>query len=123
MFTIGPATRIYLAAGPTDLRQGFNGLSARAQQVLAADPLSGHLFVFCNRTRSRVKVLFWDGSGLWLCAKRLEEGRFSWPVVQEGVGRVSLRAEELTLLLGGIELERTRAKEWWRREGNGKSAN
>jgi len=123
MFTIGPATRIYLAAGPTDLRQGFNGLSARAQQVLAADPLSGHLFVFCNRTRSRVKVLFWDGSGLWLCAKRLEEGRFSWPAVQEGVGRVSLRAEELTLLLGGIELERTRAKAWWRREGNGKSAN
>lgn len=118
MFTIGPATRIYLAAGPTDLRQGFNGLSARAQQVLAADPLSGHLFVFCNRTRNRVKVLFWDGSGLWLCAKRLEEGRFSWPAVQEGVGRVSLRAEELTLLLGGIELERTRAKEWWRREGN-----
>ena len=100
MFTVGPATRIYLAPGPTDLRQGFNGLSARAQQVLTMDPLSGHLFVFCNRNRSR-----------------LEKGRFSWPAVEEGMARVNLRAEELTLLLGGIELERTRAKEWWRREG------
>jgi transposase len=117
MFTVGPATRIYLAPGPTDLRQGFNGLSARAQQVLTMDPLSGHLFVFCNRNRSRIKVLFWDGSGLWLCVKRLEKGRFSWPAVEEGMARVNLRAEELTLLLGGIELERTRAKEWWRREG------
>jgi transposase len=69
------------------------------------------------RCRSRIKVLFWDGSGLWLCVKRLEKGRFSWPAVEEGMARVNLRAEELTLLLGGIELERTRAKEWWRREG------
>ena len=118
MFTIGPATRVYLAAGPTDLRQGFNGLMARAQQIFSEDPLSGHLFVFCNRTRSRVKVLFWDGSGLWICVKRLEQGRFSWPALQDGATRISLRAEELTLLLGGIEMERTRAKQWWRREGN-----
>jgi transposase len=90
---------------------------ARAQQTFSEDPLSGHLFVFCNRTRSRVKVLFWDGSGLWVCVKRLEQGRFSWPAIQDGVARISLRAEELTLLLGGIEMERTRAKQWWRREG------
>ena len=74
MFTLGPATRIYLAPGPTDLRQGFNGLLARAQQVLAIDPLSGHLFVFCNRPRSRVKVLYWDGSGLWLCTRAVGRG-------------------------------------------------
>jgi transposase len=116
MFALSPATRIYLAAGPTDLRQGFNGLVALAQNVLSAEPLSGHLFVFCNRRRTRVKVLWWDGSGLWLCTKRLEEGRFSWPVPEAGTARVVLRAEELTMLLGGIELERTRAKRWWRRE-------
>jgi transposase len=115
MFALSPATRIYLSAGPTDLRQGFNGLVARAQNVLESDPLSGHLFVFCNRTRTRVKVLWWDGSGLWLCTKRLEQGRFSWPALEAGGARVVLRAEELTLLLGGIELERTRAKAWWRR--------
>lgn len=116
MFSLGPATRIYLAAGPTDLRLGYDGLSARAQQVLAADPLSGHLFVFCNRAKDRIKILYWDGSGQWLCTKRLQQGRYSWPALAEGAARVSLRAEELALLLGGIELERTRAKEWWRRE-------
>jgi transposase len=116
MFSLGPATRIYLAAGPTDLRLGYDGLSVRTQHVLAADPMSGHLFVFCNRTKNRIKLLYWDGSGQWLCSKRLHAGRYSWPALVEGQSRVSLRAEELALLLGGIELERTRAKEWWRRE-------
>jgi transposase len=116
MFALSPATRVYLAAGPTDLRQGFNGLVALAQNVLEADPLSGHLFIFCNRTRTRVKVLWCDGSGLWCATKRLEQGRFSWPALESGAQRVSVRGEELTLLLGGIELEKTRSKDWWRRE-------
>ena len=116
MFALTPATRIYLAAGATDLRLGCDGLWAQAQHVLASDPLSGHLFVFCNRSKDRIKILLWDGTGLWLCAKKLPKGRYSWPAVREGQGRVCLRADELTLLLSGIELERTRAKEWWRRE-------
>ena len=70
---------MFIALAPVDLRGSFNRLSARAQNQLAQDPLSGHLFVFTNRLRNRLKILFWDGSGLWVCAKRLEQGRFSWP--------------------------------------------
>lgn len=85
MFGMGPATRVYLAAGATDMRKGFDGLHALVRQQMAADPLSGHLFLFCNRPCTRLKVLFWDGSGLWVCAKRLEKGRFSWPPPDGGV--------------------------------------
>lgn len=69
MFGIGPATRIYLAPGSTDMRKGFEGLYGLVRDRLACDPLSGHLFLFCNAGRNRLKVLFWDGSGLWVCSK------------------------------------------------------
>ena len=115
MIPIGPATRVFLAAGITDMRKGFDGLAALVQHRLEADPLSGHLFVFCNARRNRVKILFWDGSGLWICTKRLEKGRFSWPAEDNGSGKVSLKSEELALILGGIELEKTRQKNWWRK--------
>jgi transposase len=119
MFGLGAATRVYLAVGATDMRKGFDGLHGLVGQRLAADPLSGHLFLFCNRPRTRLKVLFWDGSGLWVCAKRLEKGRFSWPQeAREGV-KASLRGDELALLLGGIDLAKTRRKDWWRREPAG----
>jgi transposase len=91
----------FVALEPVDLRQSFNGLSARVQSVLAQDPLSGHLFLFTNRSRNRLKVLVWDGSGLWVCAKRLEKGTFGWPQ-GEGPSRC-LRPEELSLLLHGLE--------------------
>lgn len=116
MMPIGPATRIYLAAGATDLRKGFEGLSDQVRHRFQEDPLSGHLFVFANRVRTRVKVLYWDGSGLWVCAKRLERGCFSWPPTAENQsGALRVLAEELTLLLSGIDLEKTRTREWWRR--------
>ena len=114
MFGIGPATRVYLATGATDMRKGYDSLYALVRSRLEMDPLSGHLFVFCNAPRTRIKVLYWDGSGLWVCGKRLEKGRFSWPQADTEGARVTLKAEELTLLLGGIELERTRRKRWWR---------
>jgi len=76
MFVWSAATRIYLALGATDLRQGFDGLHALVRQRLELVSLSGHVFVLANRRRSRIKLLFWDGSGLWLCSKRLERGRF-----------------------------------------------
>lgn len=121
MISIGSATRVYLAPGSTDMRKGFEGLSGLVREKLQGDPLSGHLFLFCNAQRTRLKILFWDGSGLWVCAKRLERGRFSWPTVsqQEGVGqscRIALRAEELALLLGGLEMDRVQRKNWWRTE-------
>ena len=110
MIGVSAATRVFVALGPVDLRQSFNGLYAAVQQKLNQDPLSGHLFVFSNRSRNRLKLLYWDGSGLWVCAKRLEKGRFSWP---EGSGAsASLRAEELTALVSGLEV---RAKAGWYR--------
>lgn len=111
MLSLSPATRIFVALEPVDLRQSFNGLSARVQSVLIQDPLSGHLFLFTNRSHNRIKVLLFDGSGLWVCAKRLEKGTFGWP---QGEGPSScLRPEELTLLLNG--LEGTPRRNWFRR--------
>lgn len=110
MLNFSSATRVFVALQPLDLRRGFNGLSAWVEQQLRQDPLSGHLFVFTNRTRNRLKVLYWDGSGLWVCAKRLERGRFSWP---QGQGNATtLRSAELTALLSGLEvLEKA---DWYR---------
>ncbi len=110
MLNFSPAVRVFVALAPVDLRGSFNRLSALAQNQLAQDPLSGHLFVFANRSRNRVKILFWDGSGLWVCAKRLEQGRFSWPT-GEGAS-VALRAAQLSALLSGLEV---REKDGWYR--------
>jgi len=120
MFGLGPATKVYLALGATDMRKGFDGLYGLVRDRLSCEPTSGHLFLFCNARRNRLKILYWDGSGLWNCAKRLERGRFSWPLVlSEGETKVLLSHEELALLLGGIDLSQTRRKEWYRREEGG----
>ena len=84
MFSVGSATRIYVAAGATDMRKGFEGLFGLVRDRLDCDPLSGHVFLFANAQRNRLKLLFWDGSGLWVCAKRLEKGRFRWPEIGSG---------------------------------------
>ena len=116
MMALGAATRIYLSAGATDLRKSFEGLSDLVRHRLHEDPLSGHVFVFANRRKTRLKILYWDGSGLWVCTKRLEEGCFSWPWTA-GLPNGALRmvAEELTLLLSGIDLEKTHRRPWWRK--------
>ena len=114
MMPVGPATRIFLASGATDLRKSFEGLSDLVRHHFKEDPLSGHLFVFTNRSRTRLKVLYWDGSGLWCCAKRLERGRFSWVQAGEQGAAVRIASEELTLLLSGIDLDNTSARQWWR---------
>jgi len=115
MINLGPATRIFLAVGSTDMRKGFNGLSDIVRHRLESDPLNGHLYVFCNKRRNRIKVMYWDGSGLWICNKRLEKGRFSWPAPEHDEPRMTLSSEAMSLLLGGIVLEKTRLKNWWRR--------
>ena len=114
MFGIGPATRIYLATGSTDMRKGFEGLFGLVRDRLSCDPLSGHVFLFANAQRNRLKLLFWDGSGLWVCAKRLEKGRFRWPEATEEGNRITLSQEELMLLLGGIDLAQTSRRAWHR---------
>jgi transposase len=111
MLSITGATRVFVAVTPVDLRGSFNRLSSLVQQVLAQDPLAGHWFVFTNRRRNRIKILVWDGSGLWVLAKRLEKGRFSWPQV-DGPS-ASLRPGELSALVCGLEV---RAKANWYRQ-------
>lgn len=116
MMPVGPATRIFLATDATDLRKSFEGLCDLVHHRFQEDPLSGHLFVFCNQRRTRIKLLYWDGSGLWVCAKRLERGRFRWPTTPaEGTGALRILAEELTLLLSGIDLAKTHPRPWWRK--------
>jgi transposase len=114
MFSVGSATRIYVAAGSTDMRKGFEGLFGLVRDRLDCDPLSGHVFLFANGQRNRLKLLFWDGSGLWVCARRLEKGRFRWPEIGTGEMKVTLTYEELALLLGGIDLASTRRRAWYR---------
>ena len=115
MFGLTTATRVFVAAGATDMRIGFDGLFGLVRDTLGEDPLSGHLFVFANRDRTRIKILVWDGSGLWVCAKRLEKGRFAWPLAGEGCQRIPMRGEELTMLLSGIDLRQTKRRQWFRR--------
>jgi transposase len=101
MIALPAGVKVWLAAGATDMRNGFDGLAGLVQTQLADDPFSGQLFVFRGRRGDRIKVLWWDGDGLCLFAKRLERGRFIWP--QATAGRVSLSAAQLSMLLEGID--------------------
>lgn len=97
------------------MRKGFEGLYALVRDRLELEPLSGHIFLFSNAQRNRLKLIFWDGSGLWVCAKRLERGRFRWPATEQGQAKVVLSHEELALLLGGIDLATSKRRAWFRR--------
>jgi transposase len=97
-------TRIWIAAGVTDMRKGFDGLSGQVQTVLNEQPFSGHVFAFRGRRGDIVKLLWWDGDGLCLFSKRLERGRFIWPKAESGT--VSLSRAQLSMLLEGIDWRR-----------------
>jgi transposase len=109
MIGLPGGTRIWLAAGVTDMRKGFDGLAALVQMQLHEDPFAGHVFVFRGRRGDRVKLLWWSGDGLCLFAKRLERGRFVWP--QATSGTVSLSGAQLSMLLEGIDWRRP-ARTW-----------
>jgi transposase len=111
----GPATKIYLATGATDMRKGFDGLYALVRDRLELEPLSGHVFLFSNAQRNRMKLIYWDGSGLWVCAKRLERGCFRWPKAEAGQTKIVLSHEEMALLVGGIDLAGSRRRAWFRK--------
>jgi transposase len=114
MLGIAPTPRVLVAIKPVDLRRGFNGLYALVQNRLGADPLSGQLFAFTNRQRNRLKILYWDGSGLWVCAKRLEKGTFGWPKATSAPSAsITLRAEQWMGLVHGMKLKSRRG--WYRR--------
>jgi transposase len=112
MIALPAGTRVWLAAGVTDMRKGMDGLAALAQTTLAQNPFSGHVFVFRGRRGDLVKLVWFDGDGMCLFAKRLERGRFVWP--QAASGSVSLSAAQLSMLLEGIDWRRPQRT--WRPE-------
>jgi transposase len=111
MWGLSRSTRIFLRPGATDLRLGFEGLYGLAEQQLGQNPLSGHLFLFCNRERNKIKALFWDGSGLWLCTKRLEKGSFAW--MAAGACSEEIDAGRFHALIAGLDIRGER--QWFRR--------
>jgi len=97
------------------MRRGFNGLYGLVRDRLGCDPESGHVFLFTNARRNRLKLLVYDHSGLWICSKKLDGGRFRWPGADTSETKIVLSHEELALLLGGIDLAETRRRKWYRK--------
>ena len=107
------AVKIYLATSPTDMRKQHDGLSSLVRKELAEDVYSGHLFIFINRRRDRVKILAWDRGGYVLWYKRLERGHFRIPEVTNGQRSVSLDAGQLAMLLDGVDYSRVQRQKRW----------
>ena len=105
MISLGPNTRIFLASGPTEMRKGFNGLQGLVVSHLEADPLSGQLFLFVNRRRDKLKILYWDTDGFSIWYKRLERGSFQIPPMDEGQTKIEIRSDELVMLLSGVDTQ------------------
>jgi transposase len=110
MLSIATGTRIFVAAGATDMRKGFDGLQGIVSGVLQQDPLCGHLFLFVNRRRDKLKILYWDGDGLAIWYKRLEQGTFQMPHVADDQKSAEIRSDELTMLLRGIDYSNVRRR-------------
>ncbi|MEZ5276505.1 MAG: IS66 family insertion sequence element accessory protein TnpB [Opitutaceae bacterium] len=114
MLAFPAGLRIFLALEAVDMRKQFNGLWAVASEKLREDPKSGAVFAFTNKKRDRLKLLYWDGTGVWVLAKRLEAGRFSWPRDRTG-GKLAMSPEALTMLIAGIDLKKGMQKAWYER--------
>lgn len=110
MLSIAASTRIFVAKGPTDMRKGFDSLQGIVSGVLQEDPLSGHLFLFVNRRRDKLKILYWDGDGLALWYKRLEQGTFELPAITESQQSAEIKSDELLMLLRGVDLGSVRRR-------------
>jgi len=107
MFFPGLPGQVYIATGATDMRKSINGLSILVAEQLDLNPLSGHLFCFCNRKRDIIKILYWDRNGFCLWHKRLEKDRFHWPVDKADV--IDIQGRELSWLLDGLHLDQRAA--------------
>ena len=117
MISFTGALKIYPALRPCDMRKSFNGLYGLAESQLGEDPKSGALFVFCNKRCNKIKTLYFDGTGVWVSAKRLEVGRFSWPKSSRpNQTKLKLAPEALQLLLDGVDLRGARLRPWYERE-------
>ena len=117
MLSITGSLRVFVALKPCDMREGFDGLSGMVASKLNENLQSGSLFVFSNRSHTRLKIIYWDGSGVWLMAKRLEKGTFSWPKDTDGKTKLSLRPEALAMLTDGVDLRGGKMRAWYQRGG------
>lgn len=108
MLSLSPAIKLWYCPDPVDMRLGFDGLFALVQNRLQADPLSGHLFIFRNRTADRIKVLYWGGHGLCLWCQRLEAGRYHFPQAAKDSQRIELTCGQFQMILDGIDLSRVK---------------
>jgi transposase len=114
MLSFHSTLQVYLAVAPCDLRKSFNGLWAAAQERLEQDPKNGALFVFGNRRRNRIKILYFDGTGVCVLAKRLEKGTFHWPQsAQASQNKLKLAPQALQLLLDGVDLKDGARRAWY----------
>ena len=117
MLSFAGSLKVFVALEACDMRKGFNGLHALAAERLGEDPRQGAVFVFSNRRHTRLKILYWDGSGLWVLSKRLEKGTFSWPRSAEPQAtKLKLSAEALAMLTDGVDLRGARLRPWYERE-------
>lgn len=114
MLTFNGNLKVYVSLQPCDMRKSFQGLTAIVRDVLRLDPLSGAAFLFSNRRRNLIKILYWDRGGWWLVAKRLERGTYSWPRPEEGRdGKLRLAPVALAMLTGGIDLRDGVRRAWY----------
>jgi transposase len=116
MLSFTGGLKVFVAVAACDLRKGFNGLHALVTERLGQDPRTGALFVFSNRRHTRLKILYWDGTGLWVLTKRLEQGTFAWPkVVEPEQTTLRLHPEALALLTDGVDLRGAKLRPWYER--------
>lgn len=116
MLSFAGSLRVFVALEACDMRKGFEGLAAQVENVLGEELKSGALFVFGNRRRTRLKILYWDGTGLWIMSKRLEAGTFSWPQSAEGRTKLRLRPEAFAMLTDGVDLRGGKLRAWYERD-------
>ena len=117
MLSFSGSLKVFLALDPIDMRKGFEGLYATVSEKLQADVKSGALFVFTNNKRTRLKVLYFDGTGLWLMTKRLEQGTFCWPrAAESGQTKLQLAPEAFALLTDGIDMHKATMRPWYERD-------
>ena len=116
MLSFTGSAKIYIALAPCDMRKSFNGLYTEVVNTLDDDPKSSALFAFTNKRRNRIKILYWDGTGLWVLAKRLEKGSFSWPSPQENdTAKIELEPSALAMLTDGVDLKSGTMRPWYER--------
>lgn len=116
MLSFPGSLKVFVALEACDMRKSFDGLWQVAEEKLRQNPKSGAIFVFTNKRRNRLKILYWDGSGVWVMAKRLEKGTFSWPASTEfAAPKITLAPEALALLLDGIDLRDGCRRAWYER--------